>query len=161
MTIESSVMNIGIFFVYRTTNQALNLAKSMCHDILKEEDDEVESIHDDHDDDEDDILDEKNGNSISAKLTSLTLNDNDNSDLPATGVNGSTNINDSDLINATKSKKKTKKGTNSKISTGIECDSNDNKIDDESNESELEANDEERLALSGDIIKDDIVNVHA
>lgn len=134
----------------------------MCHEILKEEDDEVASFNEDK---AADLLDEKNGNNISAKLTSLTLNDNDNdigndNDESVAGLNGSTMINESDRLDATKSKKKAKKGANTKIPTGIECDSNDNKIDEESNASALESNDD-RLTPSSDIIKDDVVNVHA
>lgn len=139
----------------------------MCHEILKEEDDdEVESLDDEgfvvNKSHLDDLLDEQNGN-ISAKLTSLTLNDNEDS---VTGLNGSTNATegsgdcDGDGGDATKSKKKPKKGTNNKVSGGTECDSNDNKIDEEINESALEANDE-RLTQSGDIINDDAVNVNA
>lgn len=143
----------------------------MCHEILKEEDDEVESLEDDGAGDcatkahLDDLLDEQNGN-ISAKLTSLTFNDNVNDDSVA-GLNGNTIANDSNRISATKMKKKAKKGTNSinaggKLSTSIECDSNDNKLDaDEGSDvSALEASDD-RLAVSDDLIKDDAVNVHA
>lgn len=140
----------------------------MCHEILKEEDDEVASFDEDK---AADLLDDKNGNNISAKLTSLTLNDNDNdndidndndndNDESVAGLNGSTMINESDRINATKSKKKAKKGGNTKIPTGIECDSNDNKIDEESNAIALESNND-RLTPSSDIIKDDVVNVQA
>lgn len=154
----------------RTTNQASNLAKSMCHEILKEEDDEVESLDDVAGDCAtkahlDDLLDEQNGN-ISAKLTSLTLNDNANDDDSVAGLNGNTIANDSNRISATKIKKKAKKGTNSintgKLSTTIECDSNENKVDtvEGSNESALEASDD-RLEPSGDLIKDDVVNVNA
>lgn len=130
----------------------------MCHEILKEEDDEVESLHDDDDryDDKDhldDLLDEKNGNNISAKLTSLTLNDNADS---VAGLNGSAIINDS----VTKTKKRANKGVNPNLMAGDECDSNDNKIDDDSNASALNVGDEQ-LAQTGDIIKDDAVDVHA
>lgn len=128
----------------------------MCHEILKEEDDEVASLNDEK---VPDSLDETNGNNISAKLTSLTLNDNDNDESVAC-LNGSNIINENDRINATKSKKKGKKGANTKLSTGTECDSNDNQIDDENNASALEINDE-RLTQSSDIIKDDVVNVRA
>lgn len=164
-----------IFFVLflRTTNQVLNLAKSMCHEILKEEDDEVESLDDVATKDQlDELLDEQNGN-ITAKLTNLTLNDNENTNEntdavanvnvdEAAGVNGNGAANASDRIGNTKNKKKTKKGTNSintnKLSTGTECDSNENKFDADSNANASEASDD-RLAVSGK--KDDVVNVNA
>lgn len=144
---------------FSTTNQASNLAKSMCHEILKEEDDEVASLDDDGVDvcvnkaHLDELLDETNGN-ISAKLTTLTLNDNIESAVAtATGQNGN-NIaaNDSDrTANNNKSKKKSKKGA--KLS-----DSNDNKLDEDNNTSTSEANDG---PSSADILKDDAINVNA
>lgn len=135
----------------------------MCHEILKEEDDEVASLDEDgvNKDHLDELLDETNGN-ISAKLTTLTLNDNNTESVAGTtatttGLNGNnvTAANDTDRMgnsNNNKSKKKSKKGA-AKLS-----DSNDNKTDEDNNESTLEAND---APSSADIIKDDVINVNA
>lgn len=131
----------------------------MCHEILKEEedDDDVSSIDDVSNKKHlDNLMDEQNGNTITAKLTNLTLNE--NTDATA-GVNGNTITNDSDRLTATAkaAKKKSKKGTNSikLLSAGDECDSNDNKLDHGNNASALEANDDQSS------IKDDVVDVHA
>lgn len=119
-------------YVCRTTIQASNLAKSMCHEILKEEDDEVASL--DEQQQLDDLLDEQNGN-ISEKLTNLSLNDKDDADSVA-GLNGNNIANDSDRIGAAKNKKKTKKAANSinAAKVAAECDSNDNKLDSAAND---------------------------
>lgn len=142
----------------------------MCHDILKEEDDEVESLDEATGDDDvaqpiDDLLDEQNGN-ISAKLTQLTLNDTANDDSVA-GLNGNSMENDNaDRLNATKTKKKTKKGTNS-INNAVklggaanDCDSNDNKLVGEG-DTALETGDEHLAQQPSVPIKDDVVDVHA
>lgn len=142
----------------------------MCHEILKEEEE------DDDDDDEvsstddisnkkhlDDLLDEQNGNTITAKLTNLTLNENNGNETMDTvaGVNGNTIPNESDRLSVTtklNTKKKSKKGTNSiKLAStdSVECDSNDNKLEDGSNTSALDASDDQSS------IKDDVVNVNA
>lgn len=169
MTFDGKIIFINKHFFFSTTNQASNLAKSMCHEILKEEDDEVASLDDGADvcvnkTQLDELLDETNGN-ISAKLTTLTLNDNTESvdSTAAIGLNGN-NItvadNDTDRLgnNNNKSKKnKSKKGAaNTKLS-----DSNDNKTDDDNNDnntSTLEAND---ASSSADIMIDDVINVNA
>ena len=140
----------------------------MCHDILKEEEDDEVSIDDVSNKKHlDDLLDEQNGN-ITAKLTNLTLNENDVADA---AVNGNTITNENDRMatttnikmttttatKTTTTKKKSKKGTNSikLVSTDVECDSNDNKLDDGSNSSALDASDDQSS------IKDDVVDVQA
>lgn len=141
----------------------------MCHDILKEEDDEVVSLDETSDDcvnDKplNDLLDEQNGN-ISAKLTQLTLNDDTVTDeTVAASLNGNPIASDNnDRHNATKNKKKSKKGANSinnagKLSADNDCDSNDNKLE----EGDNTATTDDRLAQPGvEPIKDDAVDVHA
>lgn len=141
----------------------------MCHDILKEEDDEVVSLDETSDDcvnDKplNDLLDEQNGN-ISAKLTQLTLNDDTVTDeTVAASLNGNPIASDNnDRQNATKNKKKSKKGANSinnagKLSADNDCDSNDNKLE----EGDNTATTDDRLAQPGvEPIKDDAVDVHA
>lgn len=141
----------------------------MCHDILKEEDDEVVSLDETSDDcvnDKplNDLLDEQNGN-ISAKLTQLTLNDDTVTDeTVAASLNGNPIASDNnDRQNATKNKKKSKKGANSinnagKLSADNDCDSNDNKLEEDDNT----ATTDDRLAQPGvEPIKDDAVDVHA
>lgn len=122
----------------------------MCHEILKEEDDEVASLDDVSSDKKhlDELLDEQNGN-LTAKLTNLTLDEStenaDQSGDDIDGINGNsttnTNASNNDRLNsanAKANKKKSKKGTNSiTVATAdIECDSNDNKLDvvDENND---------------------------
>lgn len=103
----------------------------MCHEILKEEeDDEVTTPDETADVKHLDELDEQNGN-ITAQLTNLTLNESETTD-PATNLNGNTVDNDSDQISPTKTKKKAKRAANSinKLTADVECDSNDNKLDD-------------------------------
>lgn len=142
----------------------------MCHDILKEEDDEVVSLDETSDDcvnDKplNDLLDEQNGN-ISAKLTQLTLNDDTvTDDTVAASLNGNPIASDNnDRQNATKNKKKSKKGANSinnagKLSADNDCDSNDNKLEEGLDNT---ATTDDRLAQPGvEPIKDDVVDVHA
>lgn len=139
----------------------------MCHEILKEEDDEVASLDDGVNKAHlDELLDETNGN-ISAKLTTLTLNDNNTESVTTaittastTGLNGNnvTAANDADRLgnnNNNKSKKKPKKGGANTVKSS---DSNDNKTDEDNNQSTLEAND---ASSSADIMKDDVINVNA
>lgn len=102
----------------------------MCHEILKEEDDEETTLNETADVKHlDELLDEENGN-ITAQLTNLTLDESATTDTAA-NLNGNAVDNDSDRINAGKSKKKGKKAANSinKLTADGECDSNDNKVD--------------------------------
>lgn len=110
----------------------------MCHEILKEEEDDDDDVEDVEDvDDEvkslnevsdvkhcDDLLDEQNGN-ITEQLTNLTLNEDSMPDTAA-NLNGNDVADDSDKgKNKKTGKKPTKAGE-------IECDSNDNKLDEDS-----------------------------
>lgn len=138
----------------------------MCHEILKEEDDEVASLDENstaaggadicatQSDHLDELLDETNGN-LTDKLTTLTLNDNAESVATASlNGNDTTASNDIERMdNANKSKKKTKKGSNSKA-----FDANDNKTDEDN--SSLEANNASS-SPSADMMKDDVINVNA
>lgn len=164
-----------------TTNQASNLAKSMCHEILKEEDDEEEEEEVASLDDGadvcvnktahlDELLDETNGN-ISAKLTTLTLNDNTDTsvatcttDTVITGLNGNNiteaaNNDTNDRMGNNNNNNKSKKNKSKKAAANTKLsDSNDNKTDDDNNTSTLEAND---ASSSAHLMKDDVINVNA
>lgn len=134
----------------------------MCHDILKEEDDEVESLDEatgdcDNDKPHNDLLDEQNGN-ISIKLNQLTLNDDTANEDTVASVNGNPIAKDSsDRLNTTKNKKKNKK--NSIKSSTNECDSNDNTLDEDANTTSDAGDDRQPDGVHP--IKDDVVDVQA
>lgn len=133
-------LNNFIFAFHRT--QVSNLAKSMCHEILKEEDDDdVQSLddddedNDDNDDDDnndndtenvvecqkqiDDLLDEQNGN-LGVKFTNLQICDNNTitttttttTTTRSTGLNGEIDMEKGNGNKIMLNKLNTKKGTN-------------------------------------------------
>lgn len=139
-------------FRIRTTNQASNLAKSMCHDILKE-DDEAASLDGNTTESSDaNVLDEQNGN-IDAKLANLSLAD------TVKTVNGN-NGNDKTGITKANHKSEAKNGANvvnNNGDNGAATDSNDNNGEISGHRTE---SDGDKIANAGDLIKDDATVVH-
>lgn len=135
----------------------------MCHDILKEEDDEVVSLDEAtgdcaNDKPHNDLLDEQNGN-ISIKLNQLTLNDDTAGEDTVASVNGNPIANENqDRLNTTKNKKKNKKNS-IKSSTNNDCDSNDNTLDEDANTTSDVGDDRQPDGVHP--IKDDVVDVQA
>lgn len=137
----------------------------MCHDILKEEDDDVPSLGDATDSGSEDktptdnLLDEKNGN-INAKLSNLTLNENNGN--PIT-LNGNTVDDDDDTecssavtkgsANKNANKKKTKKVANNNNNNN-----NDNKTDGSGSQSNDDVN-SDILSHTSDLVNDDVAVV--
>lgn len=103
----------------------------MCHEILKEEDDELTALNEAADVEHlGESLDEQNGN-ITTQLGNLTLDESATADTANANVNGNAGDNDSERNGTGKNKKKGKKAANSinKVTAGAECDANDNKLD--------------------------------
>lgn len=124
----------------------------MCHDLLKE-DDEVASLDGNTTESSDvNVLDEQNGN-IDAKLANLSLADTVNT------VNGE-NGNDKTGITKANNKLDAKKGANvvnNNGDNGVSIDSNDNKA---AISGHLAEADSDKIACTGDLIKDDATAVH-
>lgn len=114
----------------------------MCHDILKEEDDDLPVANSEKQKVSDEILDEQNGN-VSTKLSNLSINDNHDD---KTTVNGNTidvsntKINGDDDIIAKKTGKKGNNNNNNNDNNkiGTEHDSNDQSADIKNDNDDIE-----------------------
>lgn len=147
----------------------------MCHEILKEDDDEVTKMDDisaaavrmNQADHPDELLDDTNGN-ISDKLSTLTLNNNAESakiGIPVIVTSSSASVNGNNIAenndtertgNNNKLKKKSKEETSK-----ITYDSNDNKKEEDNSTGTLETNTTSSSSpLLVDVIKGDVINVN-